>query len=173
MIISLIVAIAENGCIGNNNELPWPRISEDMKWFKTHTEDKIVLMGSNTWHSLPKKPLVNRLNVVMTKLTPRAFLDSDLSEEPHYFVNGDPQAIIDKLMVRYPHHQELMIIGGAQVYNQFAKLADRLYVTRIGKAFDGDCFLELNTEDFEEPFFTHESKNDDFTVTYEIRDKKV
>jgi dihydrofolate reductase len=173
MIISMIVAIAENGCIGKDNELPWPRISEDMKWFKTHTKDKIVLMGSNTWHSLPKKPLPNRVNVVMTSKTPREFYESDLSEVADYLATGTPEEIIECLRTRFPDHQEIMIIGGAQVYTQFAKLAERLYVTRIGKSFEGDCFLSLDTTNFNPPFFTHVSKGQDFDVTYEIMDRKL
>jgi dihydrofolate reductase len=175
MIVSLIVAIADNGCIGNNNELPWPRISEDMKWFKTHTVDKVVLMGSSTWRSLPKKPLPGRKNVVITSKSPREFYESDLSELADYLVNGTPEEIIEKLRKRYPDHQELMVIGGAQVYNQFRRLAERLYVTRISKDFEGDCFLNLDLaeNEFDEPFFTHVTKGDDFDITYEIRDRKV
>jgi dihydrofolate reductase len=175
MIISLIVAIADNGCIGNNNELPWPRISEDMKWFKTHTKDKIVLMGNNTWRSLPKKPLPDRVNVVMTRGSDRDFLESDLSIMPDYLARGTPEEIIESLRKRYPDHQELMIIGGAQVYTQFRRLAERLYITRIGKDFEGDTFLniDLAENEFDEPFFTHVTKGDDFDITYEIRDRKV
>jgi dihydrofolate reductase len=174
MIISLIVAIADNGCIGNNNELPWPRIAEDMKWFKTHTKDKIVLMGNNTWKSLPKKPLPDRVNVVMTRGTDRDFLESDLSIMPDHLARGTPEEIIDDLRKRYPDHQELMVMGGAQVYKLFRRLANRLYVTRIGKDFEGDCFLNLDLaeNEFDEPFFTHTTKGADFDITYEIRDRK-
>jgi dihydrofolate reductase len=173
MIVSMIVAIAKNGCIGKDNELPWPRIAQDMKWFKTHTSDKIVLMGSNTWYSLPKRPLANRINVVISSKSATSFFDGDLGAEPDHVVNGTPEEIITQLRKRYPDHQELMIIGGAQVYNLFANVANRLYVTRIDKEFEGDCFLNLNTTDYQDPFFSHTTKGDDFDITYEIMDKKL
>lgn len=175
MVISMILAIAENGCIGKDNDLPWPRISEDMKWFKTHTADKVVLMGSNTWKSLPKKPLPNRINVVITSKTPGDFLGGDMPVMPDCLVNGTPEEIVERLRALYPDSQELMVIGGAQVYKQFRRLADRLYVTRIGKEFEGDTFLniDLAENEFDEPFFTHVTKGDDFDITYEIRDRKV
>lgn len=169
----MIVAIAENGCIGKDNELPWPRISEDMKWFKTHTTDKIVLMGSNTWFSLPKRPLPNRINVVMSNKNVSHFFDKETGAHPDFMAHGNPEEIVTQLAVRFPTHQELMIMGGAQVYNQFAMLAERLYVTRIGKPFEGDCFLDLDTTKFEVPFFTHVTKGHDFDITYEIMDKKL
>jgi dihydrofolate reductase len=132
-------------------------------------------MGRNTWRSLPKQPLANRINVVMTKQTARDFLDSDLSVMPDMLANGTPEEIIERIRTRYPAHQELMVIGGAEVYKQFRRLADRLYVTRIGKDFEGDCFLNLDLaeNEFEDPFFSHTTKGDDFDITYEIRDRKV
>jgi dihydrofolate reductase len=89
--------------------------------------------------------------------------------------NGTPEEIIERIRTRYPAHQELMVIGGAEVYKQFRRLADRLYVTRIGKDFEGDCFLNLDLaeNEFEDPFFSHTTKGDDFDITYEIRDRKV
>lgn len=175
MIISLILAIADNGCIGKDNSLPWPRISEDMKWFKTHTTDKIVLMGSKTWYSLPKKPLPNRVNVVASSKLPSTFRDGDLGAEPEMVVNGSAEEMIAKIQARWPDQQELMIIGGAEIYKLFRPLADRMYVTRIGKAFDGDCFLNIDLAEveFEEPFFEHLTKTDGFEVVYEIRERKV
>mgnify|MGYP005812312907 CR=1 FL=1 len=64
--ISLVVAIADNGVIGRDNGLPW-RLSGDMAWFKRITTGKPVIMGRKTWDSLPRKPLPNRPNIVVTR----------------------------------------------------------------------------------------------------------
>lgn len=170
MIVSMIVAIAENGCIGKDNELPWPRISEDMKWFKTHTTDKVVLMGSNTWFSLPKRPLPNRHNVVISSKPAYDFISEKGS--PELIISGEPHEVIGYVSKKYPEQQELMIIGGANIYRQYRQFCDRLYVTRIHKEFEGDCFLNIDlAENQFEAFFTHESKGDDFDITYEILQK--
>lgn len=166
----MIVAISENGCIGKDNELPWPRISEDMKWFKTHTTEKVVLMGSNTWFSLPKRPLPNRHNVVISSKPATDFISN--TGGPELVINGDAQRVIDYVANKFHDQEELMIIGGANIYQQFRQYADRLYVTRIHKDFEGDCFLNLDLAENEyESFFTHESKSDDFNITYEILQK--
>ena len=64
--ITLVVATAKNGCIGINNGMPW-HIPEDFAFFKAYTSGKPVVMGRKTWESLPKKPLPNRRNIVITR----------------------------------------------------------------------------------------------------------
>ena len=65
--IAAMLAISENGAIGNNNELPWPRLEEDMKWFREHTKGHAVAMGRATWDSLPSRPLPSRANIVISR----------------------------------------------------------------------------------------------------------
>jgi dihydrofolate reductase len=133
-IIALIVAVAENGVIGRDNALPW-RIPEDMKWFKARTMGKPCIMGRKTWESFPKRPLPERTNIVVTRHTGyraegavvvpslRAALDVAAGEEP----------------------DEIMVLGGAEIYALALPLAERIYLTRVHLAAAGDAvFPELD-----------------------------
>ena len=138
-ITSLIVAVADNGVIGSNNQLPW-RISADLKYFKQVTLGKPIIMGRLTYESIGK-PLPGRTNIVMTRDTAwqadgveRA---SDLNEA---------LAIAKKIAVE-SELEEVMIIGGATIYREALSQADRLYLTRVHTQVDGDAFfpaLDLN-----------------------------
>lgn len=132
--ISMIVAVAKNNVIGQNNALPWPRISEDMKWFREKTTDNIVIMGRNTWESLNGIPLKNRENVVVSS-TPIEGVDtiSDLLEEN-----------IKAYEIGYPD-KEIFIMGGARLYESTIDIVDRIYLTRIHQRFDGDTSLNINS----------------------------
>ena len=132
-ITSLIVAVADNGVIGNNNQLPW-RISADLKYFKKVTLGKPIIMGRLTYESIGK-PLPGRTNIVMTRDTTwqaegvtRA---SDLSEA---------LAIANKI-ADASALEELMIIGGATIYREALPQADRLYLTRVHTEVEGDAFF--------------------------------
>ena len=128
MAYSIIVAIAQNMAIGKDNDLLW-HISEDLKYFKRTTSEKTVIMGYNTWLSLPIKPLPKRRNVV---LVPDNSFDSPDFESAYSIeavekmCNGD---------------NECFIIGGGSVYQQFLPLANKLYITWIYKDFDADIFF--------------------------------
>jgi len=132
--ITLIAAVAENGCIGKNNALPW-RLPEDMKHFKDLTTGKTVLMGRKTWESLPEKfrPLPNRTNVVVTR-------------QPEYPV---PEGVhvhrtIESALAEHAD-QDLFVLGGADIYKQTMDVADRLEITRVKQTVDGDAFFpEIN-----------------------------
>lgn len=122
--ISIIVAVAENGVIGGNNALLW-HISEDLRHFKALTTGHPVVMGRRTWDSLGR-PLPNRTNVVVTHqpLTPEgAVVAHSLREAVEAF----------------PSEEEVFIIGGAQIYAQALPLADRLYLTRVFHPYEGDA----------------------------------
>jgi dihydrofolate reductase len=104
--ISIIVAIAQNYGIGYKNEL-LAHISEDLKRFKAITGGKTVVMGRNTWFSLPKRPLPNRQNIVITNV------------EGEKFEGADTVYSIDEAINRCPDNAESFIMGGAMVYKQF------------------------------------------------------
>jgi dihydrofolate reductase len=128
MIYSIIVAIAQNGAIGKNNDLLW-HLSEDLKYFKKTTSGKTVIMGYNTWLSLPLKPLPKRRNVVLVP--------------DNSFDNPDFEAAysIEDVGKICQNDDECFIIGGGMVYRQFLPLADRLYITWVYKDFDADIFF--------------------------------
>ncbi|MCX6306010.1 MAG: dihydrofolate reductase [Bacteroidetes bacterium] len=126
--ISIIVAIAENMAIGKNNDLLW-HIPADMKRFKSITSGHPVIMGKRTWESLPRRPLPNRRNIVITDI-------------PGEQVEGCEMAYsIEEAIARCSPDEENFIIGGASVYRQFLPHADRLYLTLVRNSFDADVFF--------------------------------
>ncbi len=129
--ISIIVAVAENNVIGNNNELLW-HLSEDLKRFKRITRGHTVVMGRNTYLSLPKRPLPDRRNIVI----------SDRKEET--FEGCVMTSSVNEVLEKCKHEEEVFVIGGGMVYKQFMDIADKLYITRVHKAFEGDtCFPDI------------------------------
>lgn len=160
--ISIIVAIAENFAIGKNNDLLW-HIPGDMKYFKRITVGHPVIMGKRTYDSLPRRPLPNRRNIVITDV-PGETIDGC---EMAYSI-GDAIALCDA-------GDENFIIGGASVYKQFLPHADRLYLTRVHKAFEGDVYFpeldfsqwELQSKEDHPP-----DEQNDFSYAYEIYDRK-
>ncbi|MBE0640120.1 MAG: dihydrofolate reductase [Bacteroidales bacterium] len=134
--ISIIVAVAENMAIGKDNQLLW-HISEDLKRFKILTSGHTVVMGRNTWLSLPKRPLPHRINIVITDNPTECF-------EGCLMVNS-----IEAAIAKCPKDEESFVMGGASIYRQFMPLADRLYVTRVDQPFEGDTFFpEIKPEDW-------------------------
>ena len=136
--ISIIVAIAENRAIGNNNELLW-RLSEDLKRFKKITSGHTVIMGRNTFLSLPKGALPNRKNIVISDVKDEQF-------EGCLMASSVPEA-----MAEIGEKEEAFIIGGGMVYKQFLPHATRLYLTMVHHSFDADTFFpEINYDEWEE-----------------------
>lgn len=131
MSISLIAGVAENGCIGKAGKLPW-HIPEDLQHFKTLTTGKTVLMGERTWHSLPEKarPLPNRKNVVVTQ-------DLNFTAPPGVLVYHSLDQALDELSAT----EDVIVMGGAMVYAQTIKHADRLQITHVHRIVDGDAFF--------------------------------
>lgn len=126
MSVTLIAAVASNGIIGKDNELIW-RLPADMAFFKSQTIGKPVLMGRKTFESL-KRPLKDRTNVVLSRALKEAPEGCEL-------VRSIPEAL-----EKYGT-EELMVIGGAEIYAQTLPAADRLILTEIDKPFDGDAFF--------------------------------
>ena len=122
--ISAIVAVDSNWGIGYNGDL-LEHIPEDLKYFKALTTGHVVVMGRKTWDSLPKKPLPNRINYVITKEAKAS------NDEVAYF---DMDCI--KMMMQKQTDYEYFIIGGGTIYNQLLPFCDRVYVTKIYKDHD-------------------------------------
>lgn len=126
MTISMIAAAAANGVIGANNRLLW-RLSADMAYFVAETKGKTVLMGRKTFESL-KGPLKNRTNVILSRT---------LTEAPEgcVLVHSAEEAL-----ARYGG-QDLMVIGGEEIYRLMLPYADRILLTEIDQAFEGDAYF--------------------------------
>lgn len=121
--ISIIVAVAENGVIGGNNSLLW-HISEDLKHFKTLTTGHPVVMGRKTFESLGR-PLPDRTNVVVTR--------QQIKIPGCVVVHS-----LEEAVALFPTDEEVFVIGGAQIYAQALPLAERFYLTRVFHAYEGD-----------------------------------
>ena len=137
MKISIVVAMASNGVIGRDNELPW-HLPADLQHFKKTTMGKPILMGRKTWESIGR-PLPGRTNIVITR-------DTAYRAEGCVVVNS-----IDAALEASSGQDEVMVIGGAEFYRQVLPLADTIYLTRIHATISGDtCFPELNVADWRE-----------------------
>ena len=127
MIISIIAGMDKNRLIGQGNRLPW-RLPADMKHFRRHTLDKPVLMGRKTYESIGK-PLPKRTNIILTH-------DRD------YQADGCIVTLsIEEALDTASGYEEIMIIGGASIYELFLPRADRLYLTYIHGCFEGDVYF--------------------------------
>lgn len=138
MKIYIISAKAKNNVIGMGNDLPW-NLPEDLKFFKNTTSGHAILMGLNTWYSLPFKPLKGRKNFI---LCPEG---TEIPEHPDVELVHD----IDKFIQR-TDIEDVFIMGGATVYRLFIDKADELYLTLIDKEVEGDVYFP----DFDEKLFT-------------------
>ncbi len=122
--IALIAAVARNGVIGRDNRLPW-HLPADLRHFRRLTLGKPVLMGRRTFESLGR-PLPGRTNIVLTR-------DPDFHAPGCIVVHSLPEGI-----AAAGECEELMVMGGAALYEAALPLADRMYLTRIHHAFAGD-----------------------------------
>ena len=132
--VSVIVAVAENGVIGDKNSLLW-HISEDLRNFKRVTSGHPVIMGRKTFESLGR-PLPNRKNVVITR--------QDIEIEGCEVVHSLEEAI-----GMFPVEEEVFVIGGAQIYREALPIADRFYLTKVHHPYEGDTsFPEWNVSEW-------------------------
>lgn len=135
--VAAIVAMAQNRCIGVNNDLPW-HIPEDLKHFKTMTKSKPVIMGSKTFEAVKNQigsPLPGRLNIILSRRDYQ-------TDEGCPVVNTLEGAIaLAKENATEKGLEEIIIGGGVQIYNLAYPVTDRLYLTKINKDYNGDAYL--------------------------------
>ncbi|AKU79503.1 dihydrofolate reductase [Spiroplasma turonicum] len=136
--ISLIWAQTRDNIIGKDNNLPW-NIKEEMKHFVNYTRGKTVLMGRNTFESLKIKPLPNRKNIVITS-RPMELEYNDI------VVCNNLKTVFENYKNK---DEELVVIGGAKVYTEAIKYADKLVISVIKDNYDGDVYFpNWNKDDF-------------------------
>ena len=127
--LSLIVAVAENYAIGKKGDLLC-HLPNDLKHFKQVTFGCTVLMGERTFFSLPKHPLPNRRNIVLTDMAGKTFEGAEAAYS------------IDELVSKVGADEEAFVIGGGMVYRQMMPLCDKLYITHIHHSWpDADTFF--------------------------------
>jgi len=143
--ISIIAAVSDNYAIGRSNNLPW-HLPADLKRFKELTTGHAIVMGKRTFESLPKGPLPNRKNIVLTSIM------SEGVNEGYFEADSLEDAVF-----LCEHEKQVFIIGGATVYRQCIDKVDSMFITWIHKDFSADTFFpkfdfneweEVSHEDF-------------------------
>lgn len=127
--ISILVAIAENGAIGKENKLLW-HLPNDMRFFKNLTWGGVVIMGRKTFDSIGK-PLPGRVNVVITS-------NAEWKMEGVQTASSIENALA---LAKQTNCKEVFIIGGGEIYKQTFSLAKKMYITRVHHSFDADTFF--------------------------------
>ena len=122
--MKLIIACDPDGGIGYQNRLPWTKIQGDLPRFKRLTEGQLVVMGRNTWDSLPKKPLPNRINIVVTS---RPFVEHGV-------------ATINTLL---NYSDSYWLIGGASLVEQSWSFINEIHLTKVYDHYTCDTFIDL------------------------------
>ncbi|SMB98219.1 dihydrofolate reductase [Hymenobacter roseosalivarius DSM 11622] len=143
--IALVVAVAQNGIIGRDNQLIW-HLPKDLKHFKNLTLGHPIIMGRRTFEAIGR-PLPGRQNIVVTR-------------QPEWKADGTETtySVPEALELAQTHDENIFIIGGAEIYRQSLSAADTIYLTEIHHDFEGDAtFPDLNhTEWREETRVRHE-----------------
>lgn len=129
--VSFVVAIADNGVIGRDNDLPW-RLSGDMAFFKRVTMGKPVIMGRKTWESLPRKPLPGRPNIVVTREA------AYRAEGAEVVTSAEAALVRGRELAGQCDVDEIAVIGGAQLFAETFDHATRLYITEVHAEPEGD-----------------------------------
>lgn len=135
--LSIIAAISENNVIGKDNKLLW-HLPEDLKRFKELTTDHTIIMGRKTFESLGMV-LPDRKHIILTR-------DMSYNIDSHWVkvIHG-----LDELEEYINDEEEHFVIGGALIYNQLISKAQKMYITKIHKTFEGDAYFpKINEEEW-------------------------
>ena len=128
MTLSIIVAVACDGAIGRANDLLW-HLPADLKRFKELTTGHTILMGRKTFESLPRGPLPNRRNIIISRSLPT---------QP----GAEVYPTIQQAMEACASDEEVFIIGGGEIYRQLLPNTERIYLTRVQASFpDAEVFF--------------------------------
>ena len=158
--LNIIVAADEKGCIGIDNDLPWGRIKADMRHFKDTTLNSTVIMGRKTFESLGCKPLVNRINIVLT---------SDIFNSMEKYDHHDNLIFINNidycLWIADLYKRPIYIIGGASLYNHFWTKVNNIILTRVCADYNGnpdkDTFIKPIDTSIYTKWYSYVEKPDD------------
>ena len=154
--VSIIVAIAQNGTIGDKNALLW-HIKEDMRFFRTTTSGHPVIMGRKTFESLGSKPLPKRTNIVIT----RADREFEGALTAHSLKEAIRMAGED---------QEIFIMGGAQIYREALSVVDRMYITHVECDYEGDTsFPEVDYSQWKLVDVVRHERGEEYEYPFEFR----
>ena len=132
-VLAAVVAVAKNGVIGRDGDLPW-RIPSDLKRFKEITLGKPVIMGRKTWDSLPRKPLPGRANLVVSRTLPGA-------EGAQVFCDLEEAVSAARREAQATGVDEICLIGGARLYAALLDRTRRIYLTEVDLEPEGDAYF--------------------------------
>lgn len=158
MILNAILACDINNGIGYQNDLPWSRHKEDMKWFRENTTGGIVIMGRKTWESIGSKPLKDRYNVVLTS-------EIKLGSDKVIFIN-DINVLFDRIKEM---NVTAWVIGGQRIYEQFLPQCDKLYLTKFKQEYKCDKFISKELlKPFQKLDYSRNEEDCSFTIWSKI-----
>lgn len=160
--LSIIVAIAENYAIGLNNKLLW-HLSDDLKRFKKITTGHTMIMGRNTFLSLPNGALPNRRHIVISDV------------EGEQFEGCEMAGSIDEAIRLAGTEDECFVIGGGMVYKQFLPIAGRLYLTKVHASLEADTFfpeIDFSQWELKEVEEVAAGDKNEYAHTYGVYDRK-
>lgn len=161
MKISLIVAVAQNGVIGKDNQLLW-KLSADLKRFKQITTGHYILMGRKTFESIGK-PLPNRTSLIISR-------NYTCNSENCFVFKSINEAII---FAAQHKQEEVFVIGGGEIYKQLLPMASTIHLTLVYTELEGDTHFEYDDSSWKvvhTEFIPKDDKNE-FDSTYIILDK--
>jgi dihydrofolate reductase len=144
MRLAMIVAVAENNIIGRDNDLPW-HLPHDLKYFKATTMGKPIVMGRKTYESIGR-PLPGRPNIVITR-NPDWQVEARHAEAVTIVSTVDEALAAAERLAVQAGGEEVMVIGGAEIYRMLFEVADRLYLTRVHAQVEGDASFPLVGDD--------------------------
>ena len=154
--VSIIVAIAQNGTIGDKNSLLW-HIKEDMRFFRTTTSGHPVIMGRKTFESLGSKPLPKRTNIVITR-------------DDREFEGALTAHSLEEAIRMAGEDEEIFVMGGAQIYREALSVVDRMYITVVERDYEGDTsFPEIDFSQWELVNVVRHERGEEYESPFEFR----
>jgi len=131
------MAIDDSGGVSKNGSMPWPKNQIDLKWFKDHTLNNVVIMGKLTWlDPFMPTPLKNRINILITNQNKNEFPGAN------EYISGNLITNIKIILKKY-ENKDKYIIGGPKILDQLFEIIDEFYLTRIYGNFNCDKFINI------------------------------
>ncbi len=158
--ITLVLALSDNGVIGDQNTIPW-RIKEDMRRFKQLTLAKPNIMGRKTWESLPKKPLPGRSNIVVTRNKAYQAEGAKIATSLEHALD----------IARAETTDEIMIIGGADLYWAALPLATHIQLTEVHADIKGDTHFTFDRTGWAETARSRHQTDEGLAYSYVTLEK--
>jgi dihydrofolate reductase len=162
MNISLVVAVAENGVIGKDNNLLW-KLSADLKRFKNITSNHYILLGRKTFESI-EKPLPNRTSLIISR-------NFECDFENCFVFKTINEAIV---FAAEKDQEEIFVIGGGEIYSQTLPLANRIHLTLVHTEIEGDTYFDYDESNWKvkhKQIILKDEKNE-FDSTYLILERE-